>query len=89
MSSLILSGQMTCDQALSALAADGENVKQAENDTSYILTKLAITEEEFQKIMAEPPRTFRDYPSNYMLFNFKTALREWLRSKGVALHPNS
>lgn len=89
LSSLVLSGQMTREQALTTLAGDVENERQVEKDTDYILEKLGISEEEFQQIMAKTPKTFRDYPSNYTLFNFKTALREWLRSKGVNLHPNS
>ncbi|MCG3186866.1 MAG: hypothetical protein IOMNBAOH_01438 [Rhodocyclaceae bacterium] len=89
LSSLILSGQMTRRQALATLNGDTESERQAEADTEYVLKKLAISEDEFRQIMAQPPKTFRDYPSNFALFNFKTALREWLRSKGVALHPNS
>lgn len=89
LSSLILSKQTTREQALADLASDVENEKQAEKDTEYILKKLELTEEEFAEIMAQPPRTFRDYPSNFGLFNFKTAMREWLRAKGVILHPNS
>jgi hypothetical protein len=89
MASLILSGQMTREEALAALAGDAENELQAEEDTGYILKKLAVSEEEFARIMAAPPKTFRDYPSNYALFNFKTALREWLKARGVVLQPNS
>lgn len=89
MASLILSGQMTRDQALAALAGDAENERQAEADTGYILKKLAVSEQEFAQIMAAPPRTFRDYPSNHALFNFKTALRDWLKARGVVLRPNS
>jgi N-acetyl sugar amidotransferase len=88
-SSLVLSGQMTRESALIALAGDSENERQAEKDTDYILEKLNISEEEFRQIMAQSPKTFRDYPSNYTLFNFKTALRDWLHSKGLDLHPNS
>ncbi len=89
MASLILSGQMTRDQALAALAADAENQRQAEADTGYILKKLVVSEQEFTQIMAMPTRTFRDYPSNYSLFNFKTRLRDWLKARGVVLQPNS
>lgn len=89
LSSLVLSGQMTRNQAVVALAGDTDSEREAEQDTDYVLKKLAVGEEEFRGLMAQPPRTFRDYPSNYLLFNTKTALREWLRSKGIHLHPNS
>jgi N-acetyl sugar amidotransferase len=89
LSSLILSGQTTREQALDSLAGDSENEGQAEKDTEYILNKLQIDEEEFARIMTQPPKTFRDYPSNFALFNFKTAIRDWLRAKGIVLRPNS
>lgn len=89
LSSLVLSGQTTREQALDTLAGDVENERLAENDTEYILTKLSISEEEFRQIMNQPPRSYRDYPSNFPLFNFKTILRDWLRAKGVVLHANS
>lgn len=89
LSSLILSGQLTRAKALETLAGDTENERQAEKDTEYILKKLAISEDEFRQLMAQPPRTFRDYPSNYALFNLKTAVRDWLASRGIAVRPNS
>ncbi len=89
LSSMILSGQMTREQALESLAKDVQNEREAEEDTDFITKKLLISKDEFRQIMEQPPKTFRDYPSNYALFNFKTALREWLRSKGMVLHPNS
>lgn len=89
MTSLILSGQTTREEALAALAGDVDNERQAEADTGYILKKLSVSEQEFAEIMAAPSKTFRDYPSNYVLFNFKTALREWLKTCGVVLQPNS
>ncbi len=89
LSSLILSQQVERSEALKILINDKKNERDAEEDTEFILKKLSITEEEFQQIMLQEPKTFRDYPSNFILFNFKTAVREWLRSKGIILHPNS
>lgn len=89
MASLILAGQMTREEAFAALAGDAENERQAEQDTGYILKKLGVSEEEFAQIMAAPSKTFRDYPSNFVLFNYKTALRKWLKARGVVFQPNS
>ncbi len=89
MASLILAGQMTREEAFAALAGDAENERQAEQDTGYILKKLGVSEEEFAQIMAAPSKTFRDYPSNFVLFNYKTALRQWLKARGVVFQPNS
>lgn len=89
LSSLILSGQLTRIDALEVLANDTDNERQAENDTAYILKKLSISEDEFSHIMDQPPKTFRDYPSNYALFNLKSSLRDWISSLGIAIRPNS
>jgi N-acetyl sugar amidotransferase len=83
LSSLILSGQVTREQALATLAGDTENERQAEKDTEYILRKLDVSEDEFHQIMSQPPKTFRDYPSNHALFSLKTAVNSWLISHGI------
>jgi N-acetyl sugar amidotransferase len=89
LSSLVLSGQMTRAEALETLAGDHRNVAVAEDDTPYVLKKLGVSAAEFEAVMSGPPRTFRDYPSNFALFHGKTALREWLRRRGIRLRPNS
>ena len=34
-----------------------------ESDRGYVTKKLGLSEEEFEEIMALPPKTFWDYPS--------------------------
>ena len=62
-SALIRSGQMSREEAL-------ERVKEiyVVEDPKVIdlcLRRLELTKEEFQRYMALPPKTFRDYPNSY------------------------
>lgn len=62
-SSLILTGQMTREEALENLshpAYDEETIKQ---DFEYIATKLGITVEELQGYLDAPNKTYKDYKS--------------------------
>lgn len=68
-SSLILTGQMTREEALEKLkkpAIDEETVK---HDFEYIATKLGITVAELQGYMDAPNKTHRDYKNQESLFN--------------------
>ncbi|MBI4685910.1 MAG: N-acetyl sugar amidotransferase [Nitrospirae bacterium] len=70
LSSLIVSGQMTRDEALEEMKQNYYTEEKIREDKTFILKKLGLTEEEFAKIMSLPKKTFRDYPSNYMLQTF-------------------
>jgi hypothetical protein len=89
LSSLIYSEQISRDEALKELEGDTKNEEEAKEEIGYVLKKLSITEEEFNKVMLEPTKTYRDYPSNYKYFNFKNNLKLFLESKGINLSPNS
>lgn len=89
LASLILSGQISRDDALSTLENDTENMLQAESEGKYIMKKLGISEDEFLQIMTDPPKTFRDYPSNYALFSLKARIRDRLKGYGINFGSNS
>jgi N-acetyl sugar amidotransferase len=89
LSSLILSGQMSRTTALAYLTADKGSEWEAREDTEYVRKKLGLSQNEFEEILAQEPKTFRDYPSNYVLFNMKNVVRDWLRSMGLVLRTNS
>jgi N-acetyl sugar amidotransferase len=74
LSALIVSGQMTRDEALRIVATPPGPPEQLEQDKVYVCKKLDISIEEFDRIMALPPRTFWDYPSNE-----KSAVMRWYR----------
>ena len=69
-SSLILTDQMTRDEALKKLKNlpyDKNNIK---NDFEYIANKLSISVKELQGYMDMPKKTFRDYRSQESIYNF-------------------
>jgi hypothetical protein len=71
-SSLILTGQMTREEAIEKLkksAFDAETIKQ---DFEYIATKLGITVNELQGYMDAPNKTYRDYKNQMWIYDFGT-----------------
>jgi len=68
LSALICSGQITREQALEEMKRGPYPTEEAmKEDREYVIKKLGLTEEEFEKLMSLPRKTFRDYPSNYCL----------------------
>ncbi|MBI3854705.1 MAG: N-acetyl sugar amidotransferase [Planctomycetes bacterium] len=63
LSSLICSGETTRDAAQAELAKEPYAPELQAQDREYVIKKLALTPEEFDRIMALPPRRFEDYPS--------------------------
>jgi N-acetyl sugar amidotransferase len=67
-SSLILTGQMTREEALARLQAPGYDEETIAQDFEYVATKLGITVEELQGYMDAPNKTYRDYKSQRHVF---------------------
>lgn len=68
-SSLILTGQMSREEALEKLktpAHDKESIKQ---DFEYIATKLGISVEELQGYMDAPNKTYKDYKNQMGIYD--------------------
>lgn len=61
-SALIRSGQMTREEALDIIS---QPYPYKEENVKYTLSKLGLTREEFQEIMDNPIKGFKDYPSYY------------------------
>jgi N-acetyl sugar amidotransferase len=68
-SNLVLSGQMTREEALQSLAEPVYPEKGLFEDLEYVLKKLELTEQQFEEIMKLPPRTFLDYPTSYEILD--------------------
>jgi len=71
-SSLILTKQMTREEAMKKLktpAYDPETIKQ---DFEYIATKLGISVEELQSYMDAPNKTYKDYKSQEKIYKIGT-----------------
>lgn len=72
-SSLILTGQMTRQEALDALAQQPYDEITAMQDLEYIVGKLGMDKVEFMRLMNGEKRTFRDYRNNERLL--KSAIK--------------
>lgn len=68
-SSLILTGQMTREEALKKLAEPPYEEDLALQDLEYVAKKLGLTKEEFVEMMNGENKTYRDYKSNASLIN--------------------
>jgi hypothetical protein len=77
LASLIQSGQMTRDQALAELEVPSDTEERRLQDKEFVAKKLGISDEEFDRIMALPIRSYRDYPSLDWLFSLKNRIRRW------------
>lgn len=67
-SSLILTGQMTRDEALEKLEKPAFIEEEIHHDFEYVATKLGISVEELQGYMDAPNRTFRDYKNQQEVY---------------------
>ncbi|WP_262889553.1 N-acetyl sugar amidotransferase [Tenacibaculum pelagium] len=68
-SSLILTNQMTREEAIEALSKPGYDPETIAQDFEYIATKLGITVEELQSYMDAPNKTYKDYKSQENIYN--------------------
>lgn len=64
LSSLIVAGQITREEALEILKTAPYDEKSIARDIEYFTEKMQITEKEFDDIMKTPPKTYGDYPNN-------------------------
>ncbi|EKD28515.1 MAG: hypothetical protein ACD_79C00287G0022 [uncultured bacterium] len=62
LSNLIQSKQITREEGLSLLKENYYSEKMQKEDKKYVLKKLGYSEEEFQEIMNEKPKSHFDYP---------------------------
>lgn len=69
-SSLILTGQMTRDEALRQLQKPALNEEEVRTEFEYIAKKLGITSQELRNYHEMPKKTYRDYKNQDWIFNF-------------------
>lgn len=69
-SSLILTGQMTREEALERLNKPAYDPATIDEDFEYIATKLRITVDELRGYHTMPLKTYRDYRNQEWLFDF-------------------
>lgn len=68
-SSLILTGQMKREEALSMLEKPAYNPKTIDEDFAYIATKLGITAEALRGYHQMPLKSYRDYKNQERMFD--------------------
>ncbi len=68
LSSLILTGQMTREQALEILKKPPMPEAAARREFNYVASKLGITPDELRGYLQSPNRSFRDYRSQAALY---------------------
>ncbi len=79
LSTLICSGQITKEQALSELERPLYDPKELKTDTEYVIKKLGLTANEFEEIMRLPTKRHQDFKTDrqmkksYMRFLVRTA----------------
>lgn len=69
-SSLILTGQMTREEALQRLAEPAYDRETIHQDLEFIATKLGITSDELNGYLRAPNKTYRDYKSQMWIYDF-------------------
>ncbi len=67
-SSLILTGQMTRDEALEKLRQPAIDDDTGQREFRFVASKLGITAEELQRYFEMPKRSFRDYRSQRQVY---------------------
>ena len=79
-SSLILTQQMTREEALAKIAVPAFNPDDLAQDFEYIATKLGITVAELQALHDGPNKTYKDYKNTMALIELGTKV---LRALGI------
>jgi N-acetyl sugar amidotransferase len=77
-SSLILTNQMTRDEALAKVAVKSIDDETAKADFEYVATKLGFTVEEFQTLMDGKNKSYRDYKNNMFFIDLGIRMMRFL-----------
>ena len=81
LSDLILSKQITREDALLVLSRPGYEDKLLVQDKKFVIKKLGLDEQKFQDLMDLEKRSFNDYPNNSAIINkikkMVNNLRKW------------
>ena len=69
-SSQICAGAISRDEALKELAKKPYDDLKIDQEVHYLCKKLGISRNEFDAIMAAPPKSYKDYPNNEKFLQF-------------------
>ena len=77
-SSLIVTNQMTREEAIEMLKVPPYDINTIDNEFEYIATKLGITVEELRKYHEMPLKWFRDYKNEEWMFDLGASVMKLL-----------
>lgn len=88
LSSLIVSGQITREAALDELSEPLYDPKELAEDTLYWIKKIGISREDYDRVMAERPRDYTEYPNSEKFYqwirdNLQPAIKLYRRARSV------
>ncbi len=81
LSALILSNQISKQQALKILKEPIYPKDEVSRDTDYFKKKLDFNIQDFEKLLKDKPKTFFDYPNNYHFHSYLRKTLAFLRKK--------
>lgn len=84
-SSLILTRQMTREEALERIAQPAYDELTMAQDFEYVAKKLDMTTSKLKEIMGGENKTYRDYKSRMALISFSTSILRLLRIQKVII----
>jgi N-acetyl sugar amidotransferase len=79
LSSLVISGQMTRDEALKSVQDHTYTEPEISDDLEYVAKKLDWTPLEFREIIGLPPARHKDFPNNDLLFSLGIRIKRLVR----------
>lgn len=77
-SSLILTGQMTREQALAQLDKPSYDSQTIDEEFEYIATKLGISVQELRSYHEMPRKSYKDYRNQEWMFDLGAKVLQWL-----------
>ena len=80
LSSLIISGQISREDALNAMKENVYSESEIGNDLEYIAKKLDWSSQEFRRIIDLPPNRHQDFATNEKLFSLGLRTKKYLKS---------
>jgi len=77
LSSLIVSGLISRDEALNELEKPLYDKEELRRDRLFVIKKLGLTEQEFDELIKQPNHSYKDYPNNEWIFLLKANLQKF------------
>jgi len=81
LSSLICSEHISREEALEEIKQPPYSSLELEHDKDYIIKKLGFSPKEFDEIMATPPRSHLEYPSEYYIYKSLSFIKKSILRK--------